>query len=63
MIGMLVWLVIICILAALAYYVINSLLPEPARKIAVVVLVVIIVIAIIYLLMPYATAPHPLPRR
>jgi hypothetical protein len=61
MIGILISLLIVCILAALAYYV-ATLLPEPARKIVTVVIVVIVVIYIVWMLLPL-TAHAPLLRR
>jgi hypothetical protein len=55
MIGLLVYLLIICIVCALAWWVVTQLpLPAPIQKIATVVIVVIFVIAVIYLLLPLA---------
>jgi len=47
---LLVWLLIICIVIGVAYWLINSFLPEPMRKWAIAVLVVICAILIIKLL-------------
>ena len=46
------WIVVICILAGLAYYVIDNLVtvPQPINKVAKVVIVVVAVLAILYLL-------------
>jgi hypothetical protein len=53
MISILVWLVILCIVCALAYWIITQIpLPAPIQKIATVVIVVVFVIAIIYMLLP-----------
>lgn len=55
MISVLIYLLIICILCALAWWIVTQLpLPAPIQKIATVVIVVIFVIAIIWLLLPLA---------
>lgn len=55
MISILIYLLIICILCALAWWIVTQLpLPAPIQKIATVVIVVIFVIAIIWLLLPLA---------
>lgn len=52
---LLVYLLIIGIVLAVAYYIINSLFPEPMRKWAILVLVVLAAIFIImYVLLPLA---------
>jgi hypothetical protein len=57
MISVLVYLLIICILCALAWWIIQQLpLPDPIKKIATVVIVVVFVIAIVWLLLPLAGA-------
>lgn len=60
MIGLLVYLLVICIVCALAWWIITQLpLPDPIKKIATAVIVVIFVIAIIYLLLPLAGTGGP----
>jgi hypothetical protein len=55
MISILIWLLILCIICALAWWIITQLpLPAPIQKVAQVVIVVIFVIAIIYMLLPLA---------
>ena len=60
MISLLIYVLIMCIVLALAWWILTMLpLPDPAKRIVTVVLVVIFVIALIYLLLPLAgTAPH-----
>jgi len=60
MISVLIYLLIICILCCLAYWIITQLpLPDPIKKIATVVIVVVFVIAIIWLLLPLAGTGPP----
>lgn len=58
-IQLLVWLLIIGIVLAVAYYIINSLFPEPMRRWAVLFLVVVAAIFVIYLLMGLADGGTP----
>lgn len=60
MISLLIYVLIMCIVLALVWWILTMLpLPDPAKQIVTVVLVVIFVIALIYLLLPLAgTAPH-----
>lgn len=50
MLTMLVYLLVLCIVFAVAWYIITNLLPPEVQKIARVVLVVLIAIAFCYLL-------------
>jgi predicted outer membrane lipoprotein len=50
-ITLLVYLLIIGIVLAVAYYIINSLFPEPMRRWAILFLVVVAAIFVIYLLL------------
>ena len=60
MIAVLIYLLILCILCALAWWIITQLpLPAPIQKIATVVIVVVFVIAIIWLLLPLAGTGPP----
>lgn len=56
---LLVYLVVIGIVLALVYYVINSLFPEPFRKWATVIVVVIGGIALIWLLLSLVRGGGP----
>jgi hypothetical protein len=57
---LLIWLVIIGIVLAVAWYAINALFPEPFRKWAIVILVVVgAIILITYVLMPLAGGGTP----
>lgn len=53
-IALLIWLLIIGIVLAVSYYIINTLFPEPMRRWAILVLVVIAAIFVIYLLLGVA---------
>ena len=55
MVTLLVYLLILGIVLAVAYYIINSLFPEPMRKWAILVLIVVAAVLLItYVLMPLA---------
>jgi asparagine N-glycosylation enzyme membrane subunit Stt3 len=56
MVGLLIYLLVLCIVVALAYYIINSLLPEPIRKVATVILVVLATIVLIMLLLQLSSS-------
>lgn len=47
----LIYLIVLCLVAWLAYYIVNNLAPEPMRRILNVVLIVIFVIVICYFLL------------
>jgi hypothetical protein len=60
MISVLIYLIVLCILCALAWWIITQLpLPDPIKRIATVVIVVVFVIAIIWLLLPLAGSGPP----
>lgn len=48
---LLIYLIIFCVVAWLAYYIVNNLAPEPFRRILNVVLVVVFVIVLCYFLL------------
>lgn len=48
---LLIYLIIFCVVAWLAYYIVNNLAPEPMRAILNVVLVVIFVLVLCYFLL------------
>lgn len=54
MITILVYVLVLCIVMGLLYYIINNLVPEPLRKIANVILVVIGGIFLIWILLQVA---------
>ena len=55
MVTLLVYLLILGIVLAVAYYIINSLFPEPMRKWAILVLIVVAAVLLMtYVLMPLA---------
>jgi cytochrome c biogenesis factor len=62
MISLLIYILVMLIVLAVIYYMINTLAPEPIRRFAIVILVVIAAIFLIYLLMGYGpmlAGPHP----
>jgi hypothetical protein len=54
MITLLIYLIVFCLLFWLFYYVINTLAPEPFRKVMNVILVVVGCIILIFFLLDYA---------
>lgn len=64
MIQLLIYILVLCIILALLWYIINTLLPEPLRRFATVIVVVVAAIALIYLLLGYGPVlMHPGPVR
>ena len=54
MIMLIIWLIVICLVLWLAYYIINNLAPEPFRRVLNVILIVISVLVLIMFLLNYA---------
>jgi len=63
MISILVSILVVCIIFGLLWWIITMIpLPPPFAQVARVVFAVIFVIWLLYLLVPFATFGHPLPR-
>lgn len=64
MISLLIYILVLCIVLALIWWIVGMLpLPAPAKQIVTVVIVVIFVLALVFMLLPLAGNPPHWPTR